>query len=227
MNPKILITPNIEGIKLTINENYVKSIQLSGGVPILAVYVNDYNIDSYLKMCDGVLFSGGNDINLHFLDERKNLKNNPVPIIRDEFEMNLLRKCIEKDIPTFCICRGTQVLNVVCGGTLFQHINNHMGIKEKVHHKVLIKKDSLLFDAVKDVELDVNSVHHQAVNKIGENLKISSFSRDGYVEAIESTKNTFILGVQWHPEYMYSTCSRNKKIFDKFIETCNKKERFK
>ncbi len=218
MKPKILITPNIEGIKLTINENYIKSIQLAGGIPLLATYVNNYNVDEYLKMSDGILFSGGDDINVQFLAEDEYYKNNPVPIIRDEFEMQLLKKCIEENIPTLCICRGIQVLNVVCGGTLLQHIDNHMGEKEKLHHKVLIKKDSLLFDAVQDVELTVNSAHHQVIKKVGKHLKISSFSRDGYVEAIESTKNKFILGVQWHPEYMYDTCPRTRKIFKKFIE---------
>ncbi len=227
MKPKILITPNLEDIKFTINENYVKSIQLSGATPILATYVNNYNIDEYLKMSDGVLFSGGDDVNLKFLDEKENFNNNAVPLIRDEFEMQLLKKCIEQDIPTFCICRGTQVLNVVCGGTLFQHIENHMGDKSKLHHKVLIKKDSLLFGAVQDVEMNVNSVHHQAINKVGENLKISSISSDGYIEAIESTKNTFILGVQWHPEYMYESCRHNKAIFKKFVETCNKLKKSK
>ncbi len=220
MKPNILITPNIEGIKLTINENYVRAIELAGGIPLLASYADMKNIDEYLEICDGVLFSGGDDINVEFLNEEPNEKNNAVPIKRDEFEIELLKKCIEKDIPTFCICRGVQVLNVVCGGTLFQHIENHMCEKEEISHKILIKRNTLLFEAIGDVELEVNSVHHQALNKIGNNLKISSFSSDGYIEAVESINNKFILGVQWHPEYLVDNGNRNLNLFKLFIKYC-------
>ncbi len=221
MKPKILVTPNIEDIKLTINENYIRGIELAGGVPILASYMEYEHIDEYLDLVDGVLFSGGDDINVKFLNEEPNEYNNPVPLRRDEFEIELLKKCISRDIPTFCICRGIQLLNVVCKGTLFQNIENHMGKKEEISHKVLIKKDSLLFEAIEDVELEVNSMHHQVINKLGDNLKINSFSSDGYIEGVESKVNKFVVGVQWHPEYLIDSCNRNLNLFKLFIKYCS------
>ncbi len=219
MIPKILITPNFENNQIMINENYVKSIENVNGIPILATYSNNKNIDEYLKICDGVLFSGGGDINTEIINVRSNSYNEPVPLIRDEFEISILKKCIERDIPILCICRGIQVLNVAMGGTIFQHIEGHNGNKEELHHKILIKRDSKLFNAVKDIEIKVNSVHHQAINKLGKGLKITAFSNDGYIEAVESINNTFVVGVQWHPEYLIK-CEEQLNIFKEFIKFC-------
>lgn len=219
MKTKILIMPNIEN-NININKKYVKAIEMSNGIPILATYTSLENVEEYIDFCDGILLSGGGDVNSEILKIEKNKLNDNVPLIRDEFEIEIIKRAIEKDIPMLCICRGIQILNVACGGTLVQHINGHSGNKIDYHHKIIIKKESRLFESVQDVVLDVNSAHHQVIAKLGENLMINAFSNDGYIEGIESTKNKYILGVQWHPEYLIEKSERNLNIFKEFIKHC-------
>ncbi len=220
MKPKILIVPNIEDNKISIDKKYIRAIEVAGGIPLMLTYTDDINVDEYLKLCDGVLFTGGGDVNTTILNIEDNIYNDAVPLVRDIVEIKLIKKCIDMDIPTLCICRGVQVLNVATGGSLIQHILNHTADKQKLHHDVLIKKDSKLFEAINDVELKVNSYHHQVIGNIGNDIKICSFSKDGYVEAIECINKKFILGVQWHPEYLIDKCTKNCNLFKLFIKHC-------
>ena len=180
---------------------YIKSIEKSGGFPLI-VDVSFMPLEkNILDIISGILITGGGDINPETYKERKKAETEGIDNERDLFEIQLAKIAWEKQIPLMGICRGIQVINVAYGGTLYQHLPNH---KYNNNHTVKIDKTSILYSAFGKEKLMVNSYHHQAVKKIPSTLKPTAFSpNDGTIEAIESTGNNFIMGIQWHPERMY------------------------
>ena len=161
-----------------------------------------------MSKLDGIVLSGGADVDpaIHSPEEDPSLsKFEPG---RDTHEFEILTEAIEKDIPILGICRGIQVINVHAGGTLFQDIPDHANIKKPYddrHHKVRFATGSILSE-IYGSEIKVNSLHHQAINKIGEGVKVVGWSSGGeateeVIEAIE-VDNSRILAVQWHPELL-------------------------
>jgi putative glutamine amidotransferase len=144
---------------------------------------------------------------------------------RDKLESLLLREAIEHDIPVLGICRGMQMLNVIKGGTLYQEVAD---VYEDVHHpytvlphkRILVKEGSKLQEILKATNVQVNALHHQAVNILGEDLSISATDENDMVEAIEA-ETGFILGVQWHPEFLIS--SKQQRNLFKSLVTASKK----
>ena len=185
--------------------NYGRQVSLAGGIPVLIPRDSKAEIVSKL---DGVLLSGGADVDptIHSPEEDPSLsKFEPG---RDEHEFEILNGAIENDVPVLGICRGIQVINVHAGGTLFQDIPDHANINKPCddkHHKVHFESGSQLSE-IYGSEIEVNSLHHQAIKKIGENLKVVGWSSEGtateeIIEAVESTKSR-MLAVQWHPELL-------------------------
>ena len=185
--------------------NYGRQVSMAGGMPVLIP--RDSNAEVVSKL-DGVVLSGGADVDpaIHSPEEDPSLsKFEPG---RDSHEFEILNKAIEKDVPVLGICRGIQVINVHAGGTLFQDIPDHANIKKPYddrHHKVRFKTDSILSD-IYGSEIEVNSLHHQAINKIAEGIEVVGWSSGGeateeVIEAIE-VDNSRILAVQWHPELL-------------------------
>ena len=131
--------------------------------------------------------------------------------------------------PVLCICRGFQLLNVANGGTLHQDIAD---IKKCSHsdflkrakpiHKVSINENTKLYEIFGKAETGVNSLHHQAVEKAGENLIVSAVSEDGFVEALELKDHNFCIGVQWHPEHMSKKDALQQNLFNQFVSACKK-----
>ena len=162
-------------------------------------------IDSYLDMVDGVVFPGGNKIT--------------------PFDVYLLRRCIERDIPTLGICLGMQLMS--CYGEKFQvypnetSINHNQESDEGFSHKVRIHKDSLLYDILGKEELMVNSFHKYHVS-IENNYQVIAESEDGYIEGICLPDQKFHLGIQWHPEISYDQDEDSRKIIQTFLEFCEK-----
>ncbi len=194
-----------------LRKNYSDSIEIAGGISVFLP--NNVNaINQYLSIVDGLLVTGGDfDINPKIYGQQKinssiKTKNN-----RTDFEFKITKKAIQKKIPVLGICGGQQLINVVLGGTLIQHIPDMINTRikheqpnprDKPSHFVHIKKKSLLFNFVKKSKMYVNSAHHQAVDKLGKDLVASAFSEDGIIEAIELKTSSFCLGVQWHPEFL-------------------------
>ena len=209
---------------LYLGERTRRTIQLAGGfvIPIVQVQDVDYydtkfneykelsdsekeSIDNYLDMVDGVLFPGGHKIT--------------------PFDVYLLRRCIERDIPTLGICLGMQLMS--CYNEYFEvyrnesDINHYQDSDLGFAHKVLIKKDSTLYKILEKEELMVNSFHNYHVS-IDNQYIVTANSEDGYIEGIELPNQKFHIGVQWHPEISYEFCKDSKKIIDYFIDVCRK-----
>lgn len=213
----ICITANTDGGLFTINKNYCEAVLKFGQLPLLISSYDVNQIDNILKMCDGIILSGGGDIHSKFFDQTLHPKANSINIERDEFEIALCKRAIKKNKPILAICRGMQILNIACGnGSLFQHIIGHVQDKPRdlTSHDVIVKDNSILHKIYKQRIISVNSIHHQAINKVGNGLDISATSQD-IIEAIELKSCKFVIGVQWHPEALLG--SVHDELFKAFV----------
>ena len=215
----IFITANNEGNNFLINKNYCNAISDLGQVPIL---ISNYKldvIDKIISVADGILFSGGGDIHAKFFNQKLHPKVNDINFERDEFELKLCAKAIQKNLPILGICRGMQIINIAMGGNIFQHISNHMQNipRDLPIHNVNVLYGTKLFCISKAEKIKVNSLHHQAVNVLGNEIIISAKADDGTIEAIEMPNKKFVLGVQWHPESLYKIYDVHGKIFKEFV----------
>lgn len=188
--------------------------------------------DEIADSLDGLLLSGGDDVDPRFYGELPR-DVGPIEPMRDEAEIKLVREFRKRDKPVMGICRGAQVINVSMGGTLIQDIRTEVSGAIKhwwsrresevpywcPTHRVRVDKGSMLFNILEEEVIWVNSFHHQAVKKLGSGLKAVAWSDDGIIEAIEAEEG-FLLGVQWHPEGMEDRASR--RIFRSFVEACKK-----
>ncbi|MBC8590975.1 gamma-glutamyl-gamma-aminobutyrate hydrolase family protein [Wansuia hejianensis] len=234
MKPVIGLTSQIEysgRIKLSkINYTYIKAISEGGGVPIIIPNLKRLeDIDKYLDMIDGLIFTGGEDVSPLLFDENPIKEVTHICYERDTMELTLFKKAYNRGIPIFGICRGIQLINIGLGGSLYQDINrqvpNSLGHVsayriEGGYHTIDIEEDTILYDIFNKKKICVNSQHHQSVKSLGKNLKINSTSSDGIIEGIESTNEKFVLGVQFHPEAMIDRHEEFKGIFEHFIVKC-------
>lgn len=215
---------------IEINNTYVNAFIEGGGVPIIIPIVKDTDeIDSYLDLVDGLVFTGGDDISPLYFGEEPIKEIGSICTDRDKMELELFKRAYERKIPILGICRGLQIINVALKGTIYQDIfvqlpyfiahvctnNVHQGF-----HSINIKKDSILYEIFGKERMVVNSQHHQSIKDIGANLKVTATSVDGIVESIESTNEKFVLGVQFHPEAMIYNDKEFVKIFNFFIDKC-------
>jgi putative glutamine amidotransferase len=179
-----------------------------------------------LLSCTGLVLTGGSDINPKIYNQtNENGLSRNIDDDRDKFERELLDIALKNQIPVLGICRGLQLSNAHLGGSLHQHIDNHKNndTSEDLEHQIYVEENSLLFQIVKTKSGIVNSSHHQAVNEIAGELKISATSNDGIIEALEwkdpSNKSPLLL-VQWHPERMKNREENpfSKEILNWFIK---------
>jgi putative glutamine amidotransferase len=192
--------------------NYVQAVQRAGGLPLMlpvdAATVEDP--DQTLALIDGLVLAGGADIDPGAYGEQAHAETVDTVPERDAFEIALTRAAIERDLPVLGICRGMQLINVACGGTLRQHLPEHVGHEEHRRmigsfdgsdHDVLLVEGSLAARAAGELAHATKSHHHQGVDRLGEGLVVSGVSTlDELPEAIELPDRRFVLGVQWHPE---------------------------
>lgn len=175
------------------------------------------------EVIDGLILSGGSDINPLLYGDKKEAHNTKLDKKRDAFELTMINKAVKKRIPIFGICRGAQLLNIFFDGDLYPTV---LDIEEYLIHKnsifpikdIIIKKRSRLFDIIKKRKLKANSLHNQAINKVGEDLKVTAKYK-GLIQAIEKKNYPFMLAVQWHPEYLFYM-KEHRKIFDDFVKAC-------
>lgn len=212
--------------------NYVESIERSCGVPyIIPIIQNEEIIKQQVKNIDALILSGGSDVNPLLFGEEPSEKLGAIVNERDIYDTKLLKFAMKLDKPILGICRGIQVLNIVNGGTLYQDLSLHQGHSVKhfqsgspssATHTVDIIKNSVLYEILGEKAL-VNSFHHQAVKKVAKGFKVTALSKDGVVEAIEKEGESFVLGIQWHPEMMSREHNEMQKIFDVLVEKATEK----
>ena len=216
-------------------DDYLASIERSGARPrVLEVSESPRTV---LETLDGVLLTGGGDIDPVFYGENRHQSVEDAEPGRDEFEIDLARRAMEQDLPILAICRGAQVLNVAAGGTLVQDIPTAVTTdlshsitepKNRLAHEIEVAADSRLHSALGGVvdascACRVNSRHHQSVGKLGQRLVASAKAPDGVVEGIEAPDAAFCVGVQWHPENFWRT-GEFKPLFDAFVEAARNRK---
>ncbi|WP_209477285.1 gamma-glutamyl-gamma-aminobutyrate hydrolase family protein [Thermococcus stetteri] len=220
MRPIIaIIGTSKDGYTLT-NTQHFKRVLEAGGLPVL--FSPESDPEDVIEVSDGILLVQGPDIHPSFYGEDPSPNLRDVDVVKDEFEMTLVKLAIEREIPILGVGRGMQIINVALGGTLYQDVYEiPKAIKhdweigrvrpDQKLHTVRVKTDSKLYNILKDVLVIegtndawtwVNSFHHQAVKRVGEGLRQVAFSVDGLIEGIESTDESFVIGVQWQPEYL-------------------------
>lgn len=235
MKALIGVTPCIDCAngRFFVSRAYINAIYKNGGIPFVLCPVLKGELPLILSKINGVLLTGGGDINPLILGEEPCNNIGEISSLRDGFEIALTRLALRQQMPILGICRGMQVLAVAAGGTIVQDINSSICHMQKSPryvktHTVNIKKGSHLFSVCGKKKITVNSFHHQSVLNCGKNFRPCAFSADGIIEAMESKKNSFAMGVQWHPEYLYNKNQSQKNIFSAFITQAeNYKEVFK
>jgi putative glutamine amidotransferase len=179
---------------------------------------------------DGLVLTGGGDVQPALYGATPHPTVDLAEPGRDEFELELVRRALDADLPMLAICRGVQVLNVARGGTLVQHIPDEVGLaishrapelRDSTVHEIRVVGGSLLERVLREGGHEaeargVNSRHHQAARDVGQGLVISATAPDGVIEALESPHHRFVLGVQWHPENFCRT-GRFQALFDALV----------
>ncbi len=216
-------------VGITIKENE-KDFYITKKLPELVIrrgasplMLPGYNNEKYIKelssILSGLILSGGGDVEPS-LYGKENTHSKGINKERDLFEIKLIKALYLSKKPILAICRGMQILNVAFGGTLIQHIDGHYQ-KEKPNiptHSVFIKKGTKLYEIIKETSLKVNSFHHQCVDKIPPLFNVSAVSDDGIIEGMEHVHHPFLIGIQFHAEYMHDKAPFNR-LFDAFIES--------
>jgi len=199
--------------RVRLNSAYVKSLELAGLVPLVVPPLsNDDAARAVVSRVEGVLLTGGEDVDPPLYGQARSPQCGPSNPARDRTELALIRAAREARKPILAICRGPQVLNVALGGTLYQDIPSEVqgaldhdadGERSARVHRVDVEPDSLIAQAVGATRLQVNSLHHQSVRDLAPGLKVTALAPDGIIEGFESTtEGWWIMAVQWHPEEM-------------------------
>ena len=197
--------------RLALRLTYTQAVQEAGGLAVVVPthgFVDD--AAAILDRLDGLVFSGGPDIDPAVYGQARHPRLGPdVDRAGDEYELALLTGAAERDLPVLGICRGMQALNVSRGGTLHQHLPDRSGLPHsqghasfEPAHPVSVAAGSLLHRLTRATTLEVNSYHHQAIDRLGGGLRVSAVAGDSTVEAVWDPAARFCLGVQWHPEVL-------------------------
>lgn len=240
MQPIIGMTSNIMNLEflpdlyhnyVSLNQSYTNVVGKLGGTPII-IPTTEINmnegiqqskiIENYVNLIDGLILTGGDDISPHYYGEVIKTTASTASKEKDEIDLLLLKEAYKQGKPILGICRGMQMMNVAFGGSLCQDVS-HCDVSVKRHlakgipysgaHQVIIKSESFLGDIFSEVE-EINSLHHQAINKLAPKFEAIAWSEDGLIEGIESKEEPLLVGVQWHPELL----SGMENIFSKFID---------
>lgn len=209
-----------------IREGYCQSISKFGALPVPLTHEESL-IDDYLGLIDGLVLTGGDfDHDPALWGETKHHPKLVLNAARSAFEIKLLKKALALKIPFLGICAGHQLLNILYGGTIIQHIpdeisdclNHSMGhCRHEVQHDIIIEKNTRLHALAghQDI-LKVNTSHHQAIGKLGSGLVVSARAPDGVIEAIEHPDFEFCVGVEWHPEFLLADFEH--RLYQAFID---------
>jgi len=212
----------------TLRQDYVRSVEKAGGLPLILAPGDPGDAAELLGRLDGLILSGGSDVDPALYGEEPHPRLGRVVRERDDFELALCREALARDRPLLAICRGHQVLNVATGGTLIQDIpsvvvrggvHDHRRERWETAHEVKIVPGTRLREILGAERVSVNSFHHQAVAKLGRGLRVSALSAgDDLIEGIEAPQGRFVVGVQWHPESFWSRPENFHPLFAALVE---------
>ena len=192
----------------SLSTNYTDAVARAGGVPVIFPTVSDrFMAARLLEKVDGVIFSGGPDLDPSHYGETVWNETVQVDTIRDASDLLLMRAALDAKKPIMCICRGEQLMNVVLGGSLYQDIPTQVDTLVKhgggAWHKIGVEKESVLYRLFGQDSLTVNSFHHQAVKKVAPGIRVTAYAPNGIVEAYEYGDR--LIAFQFHPEGMART----------------------
>ena len=206
---------------------FATSVKAAGGIPIIIPLIKDEDLSEVLSIIDGLVLTGGQDINPMLYQEEPVLQLGPLSPERDEHEMVLIEQALKAKKPILGICRGMQLLNVVLGGSLYQDLSLCQGIEvqhvqksevEWVTHSIKVAEESILSQFMKSGDY-VNTLHHQAIKDLGQGLKATAWSSDNLIEAVEAVDvHQSLIGVQWHPECTYHNNQASRNLFKNLVD---------
>jgi putative glutamine amidotransferase len=216
--------------RYTLSDTYTRAVEAAGGIPVI-LPAHTESIDDLLDSLDGIIFSGGSDLDSSHWNEEPHPKAYGFDPERDQFELEAIRKAVSRDMPVLGICRGIQAINVALGGTIVQDIPDQLPaasqhrqhedgkMRDDTSHKVVVEEgENLLYKIHGETSMDTNSFHHQSIKDLGEGLEVVATTEDGVIEAIWNPEMTFGLAVQWHPEMLAANHPEHAAIFDAFVQ---------
>ena len=212
------------------NQSYVRALIGAGLAPLLIPAMDEVALEAVCARLDGLLLSGGEDVDPAFYGQERLPECQPPDRERDAMELALARMALARDLPILGICRGIQALNVARGGTLYQdlgtqlpethpHAMSHLP-RATLTHEIVVERGSRLSEILGVERLGVNSLHHQAVREPGAGLRVVALADDGVVEAMEASDHRFVVAVQYHPEELVETDELSRKLFAAFAHAC-------
>jgi putative glutamine amidotransferase len=212
---------------------YADALAAAGALPLPVPCVDPALVPEYLALCDGLLVAGGDfDIPPEMYGEARRPGCGPSRPSRTAFEAAIAREALARGMPVLGVCGGMQLLNVLRGGALHQHLPDDLGLsheqpppKDRPTHAVAVAPGTLLARLCGEGNLAVNSTHHQAVSRVGDGLAVSGRAPDGLVEAIELPGHPFALGVQWHPEALAPADPRQAAILRGLVDAAGERAR--
>ena len=215
----------------TLQHTYTNGVLAAGGVPLLLAPVPNQHVAELLDRVDGLLLSGGGDVDPARYDGRAHDDMYGIDFDRDEFEIELVKEAAARRLPTLAICRGMQILNVALGGSLIEDIPTEIGSADHTrighevfngHQHVRLDPSCLVAKTVSLRDLQVNSIHHQAVRTLAPGFRAVGWADDGVVEAIEHEDDTWpLLAVQWHPEYLGDEDPASRALFVALVRSAS------
>ena len=210
-----------------LRENYCSAVEAHGGIALPLPH-NPDAVMRYLGMIDGLIITGGNfDVSPELYGQTTTSDTVSTKDTRTQFEWAITEGAIARDMPVLGICGGQQLLNVVLGGTLIQHIPDSIenpleheqpNPRNEVGHAAQIVADTQLHRIIGSADIMVNSAHHQAADAVPEGVVINATAPDGVIEGIEANNKRFCIGVQWHPEFLITEA--DNALYKAFIDAC-------
>ena len=204
-----------KNIHSSVSCKFAESIRQVGGLPLVIPVGDESIVRDYVEMIDKLILTGGQNVHPQFYGEKKTIESDDYNLVRDEFELALLKEALRQDKPILAICRGVQLVNVAFGGTLHQEIEGHwQGLPFGTSHSIETVEGSVVAQLF-GKESQVNSVHRQSIKDLAPNFRVTAVDpRDQTVEAIESVDEHRIIGLQWHPEFLVNEEDGNLELFE-------------
>ena len=219
--------------RLGILYSYVQAVSQVGGIPVMIpLGLPEDQLMAMLPRLDGILLSGGGDIDPGLYGGESHPRVRYVDPDRDFVELQLVRKVVQDRIPFLGICRGIQMINIALGGTLFTHIPDQLPgaihhpyiegkPREFIAHEVQIQPGSHLFDIMDLPSVQVNSMHHQGIDRLATDLHATAHAPDGLIEGVELRDYPFGIAVQWHPEWLTKMAPMHA-LFQSFVKVSSR-----